>query len=870
MGIVYKAEDTKLKRTVAIKILPSAALASEENRERFYREARAAAALHHPHIATVFEIDEAVPSDAPHGTEPSPFIAMEFVDGGTLKDEIDKGPMDLRRAVTIAGQIAEALKAAHAKDIVHRDIKGSNVMLTPEGDAKVLDFGLAKTAQSTMLTRIGSTLGTAAYMSPEQARGEEVDARTDIWSLGVVLFEMIAGRLPFAGEYEKAVMYGILNETPPPLTGLRTGVPMGLEWIVTKMLAKSPDERYQSCSDLIVDLKTVDLSASGLSRMSGAESVASASVGTTQDARFKPSLWLTLLLLPLGLGLGWILFGSQPHSIGPPPSAKSLTLKIPGAVFALGTAITHDGSKMIGGINFGEGFGISAIDLRTGSVQLLVRGYTTSRRSISYDDEWFSYENGAELWRVRISGGAPVLVFTAPYSLSGHAWLPDNSIVASVIETDSTGGALYVIPATGGEARLLVRSEEESYLYPVSLHNNDRIAFTSQALGRDQEIATVDLKDGGIHKLDPGSPFGFSRSGHLLYFGAETQASNAGGPLLARAFDASIPEFLGPPVTIEENTSHSNIALDDHGTYYSTTLGSAQAQGGVSAHLYENGESMAEIVTGLINPSPQPNLSPDGEHVMLRINVDDHQELHEYNIFTGIARSFTIASDGDADNSAYSPDGRELVFESDNRLFRRNANRSGQTKEYEVPDGAGALDWSPSGRLIVFVSRNALGFGDLYLLDVEKENVTLLDAGDGQHAWPRFSPDERFISFLKRNLGGDSYWVMSLEDGNRIQVTENVLGGYTAIFTADGKYLYYDSQEGLNRVPIELDPYFQVMGPAEVVIGPELVQYDLIGDGNQILAITRLNTNEGDDFFEFTVLTDWATELKQIAPAVER
>ena len=316
MGIVYKAEDTKLNRTVAIKILPSAALASEENRERFYREARAAAALHHPHIATVFEIDEAVPSDAPHGTEPSPFIAMEFVDGGTLKDEIDKGPMDLRRAVTIAGQIAEALKAAHAKDIVHRDIKGPNVMLTPEGDAKVLDFGLAKTAQSTMLTRIGSTLGTAAYMSPEQARGEEVDARTDIWSLGVVLFEMIAGRLPFAGEYEKAVMYGILNETPPPLTGLRTGVPMGLEWIVTKMLAKSPDERYQSCSDLIVDLKTVDLSASGLSRMSGAESVASASVGTTQDARFKPSLWLTLLLLPLGLGLGWIL-----SVVSPTPSA---------------------------------------------------------------------------------------------------------------------------------------------------------------------------------------------------------------------------------------------------------------------------------------------------------------------------------------------------------------------------------------------------------------------------------------------------------------------------------------------------------------------------------------------------------------------
>ncbi len=170
MGIVYRARDTKLNRTVAVKVLPSAALATDDDRARFYREAQSAAQLHHPNIATVFEIDEAVPSDAPHGTQPSPFIAMEFVDGASLKDEIDKGPMKLARSVEIAIQIADALKAAHAGNIVHRDIKGQNVMLTKSGLAKVLDFGLAKTAQSTMLTRMGSTLGTAAYMSPEQAR----------------------------------------------------------------------------------------------------------------------------------------------------------------------------------------------------------------------------------------------------------------------------------------------------------------------------------------------------------------------------------------------------------------------------------------------------------------------------------------------------------------------------------------------------------------------------------------------------------------------------------------------------------------------------------------------------------------------------
>jgi len=201
MGIVYRAKDTKLNRTVAIKVLPSAALATEDDRARFYREAQAAAQLHHPSIATIFQIDEAVPSDAPHGTQPSPFIVMEFIEGQTLEERIKKGPLKLSEVNQIAQEVASALELAHAKKIVHRDIKSANVMLTAKGSAKVLDFGLAKTAQSTQLTRMGSTMGTVAFMSPEQARGEEVDGRTDLWALGVVLYEMISGRNPFGGDY---------------------------------------------------------------------------------------------------------------------------------------------------------------------------------------------------------------------------------------------------------------------------------------------------------------------------------------------------------------------------------------------------------------------------------------------------------------------------------------------------------------------------------------------------------------------------------------------------------------------------------------------------------------------------------------------
>ena len=191
MGVVYKAEDTRLDRTVALKFLPTHSLPTEDDKARFYREAKAAAKLNHPHIATVFEIDETDDGQA--------FIAMEYIEGETLAEKITRGPLKLKEAISIAIQVAEGLQAAHERGIVHRDVKSSNVMLDERGQVKVMDFGLARMAGATQLTKEGMTVGTAAYMSPEQARGEEVDPRSDVWSLGVVLYEMIAGRLPFGG-----------------------------------------------------------------------------------------------------------------------------------------------------------------------------------------------------------------------------------------------------------------------------------------------------------------------------------------------------------------------------------------------------------------------------------------------------------------------------------------------------------------------------------------------------------------------------------------------------------------------------------------------------------------------------------------------
>jgi len=248
MGVVYKAQDTKLKRTVALKFLPQELTHISEVKERFMREAQAAAALDHPNICTVYEFDEA---------EEKSFISMAYIEGQSLKKKIESGPLELDEALRIATQAAEGLQEAHKKGVVHRDIKSANIMVDERDQTKIMDFGLARVAGGTLVTKEGMTMGTIAYMSPEQARGEEVDHRTDIWSLGVILYEMFSGQLPFKGEHDQAVVYSILNERLKPITNLRSDIPMAIEQVVSNALEKSPNERYQRLEELIDDLRSI-------------------------------------------------------------------------------------------------------------------------------------------------------------------------------------------------------------------------------------------------------------------------------------------------------------------------------------------------------------------------------------------------------------------------------------------------------------------------------------------------------------------------------------------------------------------------------------------------------------------------------------
>ena len=293
MGVVYKAEDTKLRRPAALKFLSNATVGQEDLKARLIREAQAAASLDHPHICGVYGIYE---------EDGLTFIAMAYIDGVSLADKIRQGPLALEEALSIAIQTGEGLQEAHEQGVVHRDIKPANIMLTRKGQVKIMDFGLAHLAGRSKLTKSGTTMGTPIYMSPEQAVGEPAERRSDIWSLGVVLYEMVAGKLPFVGEYEQAIVYSIINEPHEPLTARGAGLPIEMDRIIGKALAKNPDERYQHVDDMAVDLRNLqERMKRGRSPIvetsTGAQPVAASSA--TNDPPRRKWLWRVRSYWPL-------------------------------------------------------------------------------------------------------------------------------------------------------------------------------------------------------------------------------------------------------------------------------------------------------------------------------------------------------------------------------------------------------------------------------------------------------------------------------------------------------------------------------------------------------------------------------------------
>ena len=399
MGVVYKAEDLKLERFVALKFLAPHLVQDEESRRRFQREAKAAAALDHPNICTIHEIDEA---------EGRVFLAMAYLDGSTVRQKVKQRPLKLDEALDIAIQAGEGLRAAHEKGIVHRDIKSANLMVNARGQVKIMDFGLAQLAEQSKLTKTATILGTPAYMSPEQAQRLPADRRTDIWSLGVVIYEMVTGRTPFEGERQQAVLYAIASEQPEPITALRVGIPTELDRIVGKALAKKADERYQHIDEMLVDLREMQKQTE---------------LGSRDTRRVQPAskpvqrrgwyIAAAAVVIAIILGISAWLGGFGPSDDAPAEALQAVPLtSYPGSEFS--SSFSPDGNQV------------------------------AFRRSGRF-----------EVWKVSVGGGEPIQV-----TQDGGFWAFESTDEKFVYYTrdNQVGSSLWKVPVGGGEETQVLES----------------------------------------------------------------------------------------------------------------------------------------------------------------------------------------------------------------------------------------------------------------------------------------------------------------------------------------------------------------------------------------------------------------------------
>jgi serine/threonine-protein kinase len=905
MGEVYRARDPQLSRNIALKLLPDAFASDPERLARFGREAQVLAALNHPNIAQIYAIETSGATRA---------LVMELVEGETLAERIAKGPLPIDEALAVAKQITEALEAAHEQGIIHRDLKPANIKLREDGAVKVLDFGLAKLTEPAvasaaqagslltqsptitspaMMTGVGMLLGTAAYMSPEQAKGRPADKRSDIWAFGCVLYEMLTAKRAFEGEDVSDTLASVLRGEPD-----WSVLPIGLPPAVTTLLRRcvTKDRRHR-----IGDASTVRFLLDEPIGLGTAQSTFS--IADTSSVRGSPGLRRSRVAIALGMfvtgaavtavGVWFLTRPTVEHrqpvrfAFMPPASQPLNLLTNPGD---RPIAITPDGTQIV----YRAGSFASSV-----AAQLVVRPLDQLEPRVlssipppfrdpftSFDGRWVGFSTDTEIRKVSISGGPATVVCRVNGIVHPATWGPDDTIIFA---SSLPGGAISLlrVPAAGGEPTVLSKPDQEhgevAHTYPSWLPGGHAILFTirhdAPSQPANSDIAVLDLRT-GQHKIvvRGGSQAQYVDSGHLVYA--------ATGTLSVIRFDLARLEAVGDPIALTEAIAtgargEASFAISPNGTLVYVPGDANGPQGGRLSLVWVDRQGREEPIDAPPRAYMYPRISPDGARVALDVR-DQENDIWIWDLKQKTFDRLTVNPGADR-APVWTPDGKRILFSSQRagvtgggNIFWQSADATGTAERLTMSTNTQyPTSISPDGTRVVLREDDPKTGRDVRVLVLDgawKTESLIQTAFNEENA--DISPDGNWIAYQSNESGLSQIYVRPFPKVDAARWPISPAGGSRPLWARNGRELFYlDGADMLTAVPIHTVPTFRAGTPVRLfstryAVPQNLRTYDASADGQRFLMIkerssdqTGSGTNTG-----MIVVANWSEELKARLP----
>ena len=848
MGKVYLAKDSKLNRSIAVKTLPNSFSKESEHVKRFQTEAKAAANLNHPNVATVFSVEETDDDQA--------FITMEYVEGKPLGDLISKDGLDQRTFLEWFTSIADALAHAHEKGVVHRDIKPSNIMITLGGTPKILDFGLARIDKNKIqedvstlnLTHTGQILGTPAYMSPEQAEGKEADNRTDIFSLGIVMYEAITGEKPFKGGNYAAIIGNLLNKEPKHITEIKPEIPTLLSRLIMKCLNKEPRYRYQSMSEVRVLLKEIN------SAMNSNASLTLPKPETSlQSSGWSPWLvWSVVGIAALfGMFAIWSWFTTSSNS---DKTIARFSVNIPqsGKISILNSRISPNGKEMLLTTFMDEGTPIYRRSLDSFEIEP-INGSEGGRRPVfSTDGKWIAYVTKTnQIKKIPLKGGNAVTVCEDCQTNRASFWGKDNFFYSS------NDKGLYRISVDGGSPEQLTEidkeKDENSHILPNLLPDNNSVLFTVKSAAQDKLaiLSTSDKTWSYIEETGKAWRGIYLKTGHIIFA--------RGKQLMGIPFDLGNLKAIGKPKLLLPDLfgMSPNTHVTKNGTLIylpaisrtNNQIVWADRKGNFKPALDKKGDFKA------------PRISPDG----LRIAVELDNDIWVYDLESGGGNRITDSNKNEL--PIWTSDGKSVIYGTEKdtsyKIYRKSANGSGEAEEIHTSKfRLKPYSVHPTENVLAIVASNRHGDVDIITKSLTDSSIEEVSATKFREDTPRFSPDGKWVSYFSMDSGQPQVYVQSwgADDKSKIPVTKN--SGMFPIWSPKGDELFYRIGNKFYSVDVSSSAGIKFGTANKLFEGRKfLTSFDVSRDGEKFLMV---KDEYGTLPKQVNVVLNWTEELKQI------